>query len=97
MCATEEAVGIDRRAACSIDGPTDDYEIWHEEPSPEIQKVKEALCVPKSQMSTKPHILPRTFRTEAVNGGSPEVVLLISGAWKTYCLTFHSKLLLTCL
>jgi hypothetical protein len=41
-----------QKTECSLNGPTDDYEIWHGESLSEIQQDKEALYVPRSQALT---------------------------------------------
>ena len=82
---TEETVGINSRAACLVDGPVDDYESWDGEPFSEIHQTEEALCVPRSRVLILKcaSCTSRTYRTEAIDNNSREVMLLMSGAWKT--------------
>ena len=42
---TEETMGIDFQAACMVNEPTDDYEIWNGDLPDELHKHKTALYV----------------------------------------------------
>ncbi|KAF9650003.1 hypothetical protein BDM02DRAFT_1689338 [Thelephora ganbajun] len=64
---TTQAVGIYFQDVCLADGPIDDYESWSGELVEESQK----------------HKSPLKYQTEAAAAESREVVLLMSGAWKT--------------
>ncbi|KAF9649996.1 hypothetical protein BDM02DRAFT_1687210 [Thelephora ganbajun] len=81
---TTQTVGADSQVACLADGLTDDYEYWH---APETLHADETvLCVLDMSILgyNKSHILVRKCRTEATAAGSCEVVMLMSGAWKTW-------------
>ena len=82
----EETVGIDSQAACLMDGLTDDYECYHGEHPETQRKGKGTMYVSVSWNSSVEvsHTLLRKYQTEsAATAGSCEVVVLMSGAWKT--------------
>ncbi|KAF9649997.1 hypothetical protein BDM02DRAFT_3268320 [Thelephora ganbajun] len=65
---TTQTVGTDSQVACLTDGLTDDYECWYGELSETHHKAKAVL----------------KYRTKAAAAESCEVVMLMSGAWKTW-------------
>ncbi|KAF9779806.1 hypothetical protein BJ322DRAFT_343003 [Thelephora terrestris] len=66
---TTQTAGADSQAACLTDGLTDDYECWYGK-------------LPETSLKDKIVI---KYRTEAAaTTGSREVVVLMSGAWRTW-------------
>ena len=83
----KETVGIDSQAACLIDGLIDDYKCWNDELPETLRKVKKVVYVPGLWYSNVgyPHALFREYKTEAATTlESRDVVVLMSGAWKTF-------------
>ena len=78
-------MGIDSDAARLVDGLTDDYEIWHGELPKALHKDKSVLYVPGLRKSKvgRSHIPPRKYKSEAASTEGREVMVLMSGAWKT--------------
>ena len=53
LYVTEVTVGMKSRAACVVDEPVDDYEIWHGKPPSETQLGKEALYAPDPNLGVR--------------------------------------------
>lgn len=87
----KETVGIDSQAACLIDGLIDDYKCWNDELPETLRKVKKAVYVPGLWYFDigYPHLLFREYKTEAAaTSESCDVVVLMSGAWKTWVISY---------
>jgi hypothetical protein len=79
-------VGIYSQAVCLIDDLVDDYERWYGEIPETPDKTERVLYVPGSCNSCAKlsDIVLRRYRTEASAASERrEVMMLISGAWKT--------------
>lgn len=84
LTCDEEPVGIDSKAAPLVDGLTDDYECWHGEAPPKDNSAL-YVCGLWNFQSEISHVLLRKHQTEAATTvGGRQVVMLMSGAWKTY-------------
>ena len=89
-------MGTGSHTACLVDGLTDDYEIWNGELPETLCKDKSVLCVSRLRdcKVERPYLLLRVHHTEASTATeSHEVVVLMSGAWKTWvvCGIFREK------
>jgi len=77
---------MDSQAACLVDGPTDDYESWDEEIAEDFLEEEAVLYAHYLLVPWRGKIFDvsfRQYRTEATITESREVVILLSGAWKT--------------
>ena len=80
-------MGTGSQTACLLDGLTDDYEIWNGELPETLRKDKSMLYVPylPNCKAERSYRLLSVHQTEASTGAeSREVVVLMSGAWKTW-------------
>ena len=92
-------MGTGSQTACLVDGLTDDYEIWNGELPETPRKDKSVLYVtyPRDCKVERTYLLLRVHQTEASTAAqSCEVVVLMSGAWKTWEANslFHGKWLM---
>ena len=82
---TKDTMGIDFQAACLVYGPTDDYESWNGDLPDQLHKHKTVLYVYGRVflMRNESHTPARQYHTEVTATESHEVMILMSGAWKT--------------
>ena len=90
----KETAGINSEPARLMDGLADDYEYWDEGLTENPHKDKPIPYAPRSSHSgvERAHVLFRKHHTEvATNAEGSEVVVLMSGAWRTWVIFNRSQ------